>query len=246
MAEAEQGTKNLFFDRGNLGRKYKENSISMELVDFLKLIYRRKIIVLIFIGIGIAAGLIYALVKPTNYRASLLIYVQRETQPASDQYFNYDGYYALQTSTEYTNTVLGLIKSLDVLQRGAEITPYISRDNQKLEQLSAQIKVVKKAPQLIEIAIDDSDQNMGKAVVLALAQSSQERVRILNQNGDKALTIGLVNDEPLVLVQKASLPFCAILGFGFSLILSLILVLIIGGSPPRPKTYRETDSKLSA
>jgi len=199
----------------------------MELIEFLRIMYKRKILLLSPILIGLLLGIIVAKATPTVYKSSLLVYVQRATQAESATYFNYDGYYALQTGTQYTDTVAGLIKSLDVLRRAAEITSYIPKDSDLLSGLSEEIAVVKKAPQLIQVDVTDRNKEKSQEVVMALAQAARERVRLLNQSGDKALSIGLVNEEPLTLTIQAPLFLYGIGGTGLGLIVGLLTALLI-------------------
>ena len=199
----------------------------MEPTELKNFLWRQKIWLILFPLLGLLSALIYVRMTPLKYQGTVHIYIQRQTEQSTDSYFNYDGFYALQTSREYTDTVLGLVKSLDVLKRGREISEYVPQDNQELNRLASQIKAVKKAPQLIEISLSDPDRQKASEVVLALAQATQDRIRLLNQAGDRAFSIDLVDPEVLVLEKRPPALYLGVLGLGLGLATGVFLAVII-------------------
>lgn len=149
---------------------------------------------------------------PTNYRASVTVYVQRiPEKPAAGDY-TYDGFYAQKAAEAYTDTVFGFLTSIDILQRAAKVAK-LPADSQSLAGFAKKIKIEKVAPQLIDVRVTLKDKNSAKDLALSLAQSAQERVSLLNQEGNTGLTINLANPEPFLAEVKPWKELNAAVGF---------------------------------
>lgn len=208
----------------------------MELKEFLE---KLKVYWKLFFAIpllGSFLGLLLSSYQPTTFNASLLLYVKRVTSPSSDKFYAYDGYYAQQASQEYTDTIVGFLKSLSILYRAAEIANF-STKTEDLEDLKKQIKITKEAPQLVKVNINQSTSKKAKDLVSALAQATQERTTLLNQTGDRDFSVDLVNSVPLVKTVKTS-KFLNSLG-GFFLGLFFTTLFILGW-----EYFRVPDSQL--
>lgn len=202
----------------------------MEIIYLLSLIKKRKFLILITTLLFLLLGVFYYFQQGTKYEASLLFYVKRKIEPISDKYYSYDGYYASQVSKEYSDTVIGFFKSLEVLKRAGEITDYIPSDIASLKSLSSSITVTKEAPQLIKASITTKDRNESSGIIIAVGQAGIERILLLNQTGDPNLSLDVVDSEPLVLEKNISLYIIAgggvFIGFIFGLIFSLFLEML--------------------
>lgn len=164
-----------------------------ETIIFLK--HYIRFILAVSIAGGLLSGLL-AVAWPQSFRATVNIYVQRLPEKVAGVY-SYDGYYAGQAAENYTDTVKGLVVTLDIIKRAAEISD-LSTDADFIKQLSRKIKVTKTAPRLVEVAVNLGNREQAKMLVLGLAQSASERAKLLNQEGDKDLIINVVNPDPLI------------------------------------------------
>lgn len=195
----------------------------MELREYFKLLtkYWEKVL-LSGVVFGVLAYTISSFF-PTKFQALVTVYVQRvpEKSPAGD--YTYDGFYAQKAAEAYTDTVFGFLEGRDILQRAAKVANLPS-DPESLKGFVKKVKIEKIAPQLIEVKVTLGDKEVAKNLVLALAQSAQERVSLLNQEGDTSLTVNLANPEPLVTEVKLWKELNAVVGFfaGLLLIMSLI------------------------
>jgi len=198
----------------------------MELVYLIKILLKRKWLFLITIFIALFGAVFYYYYQPEKYTASMLFYVQRQTKE-SDRYYNYDGYYASQVGKEYTDTVVGFFKSLDVIKRAREITDYLPADLNELQGFVSKIEVKKEAPQLIRVQVETKDRVEAEEIVKALGQATIERIRLLNQTGDPYLSVDIVDTEPLVLENTISLTLLLSLSFVLGFIASLALIFLL-------------------
>lgn len=168
----------------------------MELKEVLILLQKNLRLLMAFSLLGALALFLLASFWPVSYKAIVTMYIQRVPEKAENVY-SYDGYYAGQAAESYTDTVKGLVGTMDITKRAAEIAG-LPTDAVYIKNLAKKIKIAKSAPQLVEITVNLGDREQAKKLALGLAQSASERARLLNQEGDKNLTINIINPDPLV------------------------------------------------
>lgn len=194
-------------------------------MEFLEIILSfkekwRLIFILTFINAILFAA--FAYFWPTSYKASVTMYVQRIPEKTSNVY-TYDGYYAGQAAENYTDTVKGLVGTLDIIQRAAEISS-LSTAADNLKVLAKHISVLKSAPQLVEVIVTLNNKEQARSFSLSLAQAASERAGLLNQDGDKYLNINIVNPNPIVEAVRFDPVIFALAGLLFGFIFSLTVV----------------------
>jgi len=86
----------------------------MELKQYIKIIKRHiKSIVMVSILVGFFA-LIFSAVKPVTYETSLSLLISRATAQETQDY-KYDSYYAIQANDLFANTIVGWLKSPEIV-----------------------------------------------------------------------------------------------------------------------------------
>ncbi|MBM4402613.1 MAG: hypothetical protein FJ044_05195 [Candidatus Cloacimonetes bacterium] len=202
-----------------------EINLLLELREIFKILIKYgKIIIATGITFAAAAYLV-CLYFPVRYRATANIYVQRMPDKPKLGDYTYDGYYAGKAAEAYTDTVVGFLQSLDVVKRAAEISN-LSTEPENLLYYRRKIKVTKVAPQLIEISTLVRGKEQSKTLVKALAQATQERAQLLNQESENPMSIDLLNIEPLVQEIKPWKELYATVGFAVGLLLSVVGVFV--------------------
>jgi capsular polysaccharide biosynthesis protein len=169
----------------------------MELKDYTTII--RKGLPLLIIS-ATAFGLLAFFISqklPTTYAASLTLFVKRQAAEANPDYYTFDGYYSQQAAEKFTETVVGFLQSKDILLASAKLAD-LPTDQKTLEQLESSIKIKQVAPQLVWLKVEQENGEEAKEFCTALAQATTERINLLNQTGDKAISVDLLNPEPLV------------------------------------------------
>lgn len=175
----------------------KQTGLKMnELRDFLQLIAKNFLVVLITgVSFG-SAALFLSLRLPVQYRASLILYIERVPERPGN-FYAYDGYYATQAAEAYTDTVLGLLRSLDLVKEAAENVK-LAGSEATLKKLNRKIRIAKTAPQLIEIATTLTDAQSASVLTQSLAQTVINRVKLLNQSGNQNFSINPASPQPLL------------------------------------------------
>jgi len=176
----------------------------MELKDLLNVIKKNGKVILVFSFLVGTLAVLISYFMPTAYRASATIYVKRQTEEESPDYFTYEGFYSQKTAQEYANTVVGFFNSNDIRREALESLSLPSGQGE-LGELDNKIVVKKVAPQLISLEVTEDTSEEASSVWEALAQTTIERVNLLNQTGDKDISIDVVNPEPLVELVEQNL-----------------------------------------
>ena len=195
---------------------------NMELKEVLILLQKNLRLLIAAAVFGAIALFLFAKVYPVSYKAIVTMYIQRVPEKAENVY-SYDGYYAGQAAESYTDTVKGLVGTLDITKRAAEIAD-LPTDAIFIKNLAKKIKIAKSAPQLVEVTVSLEDREQAKKLALGLAQAASERARLLNQEGDKNLTINIINPDPLVEKSVFNPYLFSLIGALTSFLLVLILI----------------------
>lgn len=197
----------------------------MELREYVKII-RKSLPLLVILAAGFG-GLVFFVSQnlPTTYTASLTLYVKRQATEASADYYTFDGYYSQQAAEKFTETVVGFLKSKDILLASAKLAD-LPTDQQGLEQLEGSIKIKQVAPQLVSLKVEQRDGWAAKKFCAALAQATTERINLLNQTGDKAISVDLLNPEPLVEKNEPKIILNSLVGVLTGILLAFLFVFL--------------------
>ncbi|MFW6110182.1 MAG: Wzz/FepE/Etk N-terminal domain-containing protein [Patescibacteria group bacterium] len=138
---------------------------------------------------------------PPRFDAFLNLYITRKVQDPSGEYYTYDGYYGQQAAERYTDTVVGVLKSKDVL-RAVLRELEMPRDQDTLQTLEKKVSVEKVAPQLVSVKVtqrwERGENWKAENVVNSLATEVIARMDSLNENGDDAVSVQTLDEEPVV------------------------------------------------
>lgn len=173
--------------------------------------------------VGAVAGVGYSLAQPKGWEASTTLYVHRVNPANLSSVYDYDGYYAQQAAQQYTDTVVGLLKTRDLASRAAQI----ASDSASADLILNGVRVRKTAPQLVSLEVTRLTADEARAELVALAQAAAERSAALNDQYGRTYKVEMVTGQPLLSESNANLPLNTLLGFlgGGALGLGLALAL---------------------
>jgi len=185
----------------------------VDLKDFIKALNKHlRASLLVSFGLFVVVFFVSYLL-PVKYKSVGSLYVLRQDENVTRAYFTYEGYYASQTAERYTDTVVGLLKSVDIKREALEKAG-IAFDAKALAKLESSLIIKKVAPQVVQISLKGSDTDYVDVVWEALAQSVIESSEVLNSKGDSSLAISFVSDPSHVVYESSSSPlFIAFIAF---------------------------------
>ncbi len=197
----------------------------MELREY-STIFKKNLPLLVILSV-VLGGLGFLVSKnlPTTHTGSLTVYVKRQATEASTDYYTFDGYYSQQAAEKFTETVVGFLKSKDILLASAKLAD-LPTDQGSLEQLESSIKIKQVAPQLVNLEVTKKEAEAAKKFCTALAQATTERINLLNQTGDKSISVDLLNTEPLIEKNGPKVLLNTLVGSLVGLLLALLYVFL--------------------
>ena len=169
----------------------------MELFDLLAILGKyRRLIILVTLAFGLGTFLV-SLQFPPRYEAVLTLYVKRDAEPPSAEFYTYDGYYSQQAAERYTDTVVGLLERRGLLKEVLSSLG-LPADQKSVRRVRRSVKVERVAPQLVEIRVKRKLGEEARDITNSLAADVISQVRGLNKAGDEALSVELLDNEPVV------------------------------------------------
>lgn len=155
--------------------------------------------------------------KPV-FITSLSIGINRVEQKADSTYYQYDGYYALQASDIFSQTLLSWFVTpsvlLDVYTK-ARVDPRIT----SLGQLNGRFRAKKLSAQNIIVQYTEKERTTAEKIAAAIAEIVQQRGNALNTNPQGTGTFSVVPAQPVVVETKPNAPLNAAVAFVGSAIL---------------------------
>lgn len=198
----------------------------MELIEYLRFLYRYAVWLVIGLIIGGALGAGYAVTQKDAYKATLSLFVQRQTDASGQTpYYTYDGYYAQQSAAAYTDNAIKLLTNDEIVTRAAKQANLYSGES-SVNNLRGAITVKKDAPQLISLSVVLPKHDDAANFTSGLADALRTRTTELNQDGDKKLAVDPVNTQPFVVLVRPLLPLYAAVGAGLGLLLAIAVAAL--------------------
>jgi len=197
----------------------------MELKILIKTIFKNK-------GALFGAGLLGLLLGftafaiPASYNASGSIYVGRVTD-RNTGFFTYEGYYGQQTALAYTNSVLALIQSPDLL-KDTLVDLNLPTDDFQMWKLKQSISVKKSGPQtqVINLSLKAKTQEEAVKKWNTVFDNVASYTNNISVQSDPSLKIYKVSEYPVVRQGFRSLPVFLVVGVGLSLVGYISIVLL--------------------
>ena len=181
--------------------QYNENQ-TMELKELLRIINKHRRAIYIYVTLGVMMGVLIFFL-PSKYVSTVSFYIKRAAD-ANTSFFTYEGYYGQQTALSYTNTVVGLLESVDI-QSKALNKLNIQVNEVSLRRYAKHIKAKKSGPQLVALTVKGNTFSESKKLWEAVADELITVNQQLNVNGDDKLNVSKISAQPVVKKENKSL-----------------------------------------
>ena len=191
----------------------------------MNILVKYKWLIIIVTIVGLGASLIFSLVKPVYYDTSLSFAINRINRQETTQY-QYDGYYSIQASDLFSQTVMSWLMTPSVLLEiydQAKIDPKIS----SLEELAARFKTKQYSPQNLVVRFKERDQITSEKISQAIISVVESRAAAANQTSDNKALFQVVGAKPVIVQRQAVVWLNTLLGFLAGLLISCITAYII-------------------
>ena len=158
--------------------------------------------------ITLVGGAIFTVMKPVYYDTSISFSINRLNHQTTGEY-QYDGYYAIQASDLFSQTVMSWMLTPSVLLEiysQADIDPQIT----SLEEISSRFKAKKYSPQNIVISYKERDYSDAEKLSLAITTVVEDKAKQSNTTTDNEALFDVQGTTP-VIVERAPILWLNIL-----------------------------------
>jgi capsular polysaccharide biosynthesis protein len=198
----------------------------VEFKDLVKLLKSNRRTIVSYGGLFILFGVAFFYFFPKTYKTAGSFYVTRGVDLVERSDFRYEGYYAQQAGTNYAETLIGLLESVDV-RRNALANLEIPVTESTLREAARNIKAKKAAPQLVTLSVKGSSPELAERFWLVLSQEVIAVSDKLNKNaGDSALSVTLVEDTPVTYETFNNVYLDIFIGLAFGLLLGSFVAVL--------------------
>ncbi len=171
--------------------------------------------------VGVVAGSVMATLVPTKFDTSVSFSINRIHQQDTAEY-QYDGYYAIQASDLFSQTVLSWFLTpsvlLEIYER-AGIDPQVS----SIEELTSRFKAKKYSAQNIVVRFSERDQATAEKISTALTDVIEGRASAANKASDGTSLFEVDGVAPVIIKDRPVRWLSAVIGGVASMILALVI-----------------------
>ncbi|MFH0952047.1 MAG: hypothetical protein V1838_02540 [Patescibacteria group bacterium] len=197
----------------------------MELRAYITIIRKSLIWLIIVTLLTGAVGFIMAFASATKYDTSLAFSINRINKQETADY-QFDGYYAIQASDLFTQTVTSWLATPSVLleiYQTAAIDPQI----RSLSSFSSRFTTKKYSSQNIGINFKERDEITAEKISAAIITVLQEKTATINQTADAKSLFAIVGSPPVIVMTKPVIWQWTVVGLVAGFLLALIFIYIV-------------------
>ena len=195
----------------------------MELKDMVDVFIRSKKLVLTIAFIFTLIGVLHYYYLPVTYKATGNLYVSRELDNSLRGDFTYEGYYAQQVLKTYTETLIGLLESINVRKSAIE-EMNIPVTEVSLRRLKNKISTKKIAPQLVSFEVKQKNPELASNYWVSVVHHAIKSANELNVYGDNKIDVSPVGEVPVVHESYRNIVVSTVGGLFIGLMLSITAV----------------------
>lgn len=180
---------------------------------------------MLIIGVTLLGGvvaLVSALTAAVQFDTSISFSINRTNTLETNEY-QYDGYYAIQASDLFSQTVMSWFLTPSVLLEiydSAKIDPNIS----SIEELTSRFKTRKYSPQNIVVRYQERDRATADQIAQAITAVVEQRAADANKTIEQEALFAVKGGTPVIVEKKPSVILNTIIGLVAGFVLSVVTV----------------------
>jgi len=215
----------------------------MTLTHALAVARRHKAPLLATLLLPVALAVGFALLRPVTYTTSIAFTVNRiNKQPTPD--YQFDGYYALQASDLFSETVVSWFLTPSVIVEiydAAGVDPHVT----SLNALTSRFKIKKYSSQNLVVKFTEASPDTAAKIAKAVIRTVESKAAELNQSADRKALFEVVGAKPVTVQDSNQLVLVGIVGLVIGLFLTTILVGLFTALAATPGGSSERDGMPS-
>lgn len=187
--------------------------------------WRYKWLVVICVLVPTITAILFATTRPDTYTTSLAFTVNRINKQATTEY-QFDGYYALQASDLFAETVVSWFLTPSVI---VEMYDRAGLDPQaeSLGSLTSRFKIKKYSSQNIVVKFTSLTNEEASKLSDAVVAVVEEKAAALNQSADRKALFEAAGSKPVIVQDSKGTLLAGVVGIVLGTFLSLLFLTII-------------------
>ncbi len=188
-------------------------------------IWRFRSLIIVGVLVITLASATAAYLTPAQYDTSISFSINRINKQETP-YYQYDGYYAIQASDLFSQTVLSWFLTPSVL---LEIYSKAGVDAQvkSINTLTSRFKAKKYSAQNIVVTFTERDQDSAQKISQALISTIQDKAKVANQTADQKALFEIVGATPVIIQSKPSVMLIGAIGLVAGLLIMTVLAYLL-------------------
>jgi len=198
----------------------------MELRDYLKIIAKRiwlllGVIVLVMLGVYL-----YSASQTISYNGSARLYVSVQKNTSENPpYYQYDNYYAQQSSLLFADTVVAWLQDISNITEIYKAAG-VDLSNVNLADTSKLVQAKKNQGGAVDITYNNRDRNTVENVLTKSEEFAKNKVK--NWVGNvQTENINIDSSDPVVFEKRPELTLNMLIGLAAGIFLGLVLVFFV-------------------
>lgn len=197
----------------------------MDFKELVNLVIKNKILLTSMAILGLVAGLLISFYAPMKWTASQTYLVEKKSTPISQQYFNYDSYYANQVGIAYTNNLASILEGRDL-----KVAVLTSIDgtvtDRAIQDLTKYLKVKKLGPQLVQVTYQNYSPDRTVKTLDKASEFATEIIKQSNESSGIDLTITRVSKDSKVIQSYINPLLAGLVGAAIAKISTLTYLIL--------------------
>ncbi len=185
----------------------------MQTLETFHLAWRMRWVVLATVLIPAVAAFAFSSTRPDSYATSIAFTVNRINKQTTTEY-QFDGYYALQASDLFSDTVLSWFLTPSVIVQiyeRANVDPKV----EDLTKLTARFSIKKYSSQNLVLRFSTPTSEEAEALSQSIIGTVEERSAELNQTADRKALFEVIGEKPVTAKQGKQQLLATIVGLFF-------------------------------
>lgn len=183
----------------------------MRIKDYLSVIRKYKILILVTAFLCGIFALILSLIYPQSYDVQVLLAIHRVNREQTAD-FQYDNYYSIQAAEHLSNTVVSWLETPGIV---LEIFKKADLESE-IKDINVEVKKIRPkqiSSHLVRVKLNHKNQEKAKKLASALVSVIDDRVQSIEQTADAKNSFEVKAEEPIIILRKYDPPLATLFGF---------------------------------
>lgn len=191
-------------------------------LEYLKIIKKYYQLIILFSVLLAVATFFFTVRQPARFSSSLSLLVSNnQVQETSD--YRFDGYYEVQATDLFSNTVEAWFRSPEVVSAIYE-KARVNLDRSNIKELTKMFRSEKLAPHYVEVRYKTNSETESKQIALAIDNVLAEKTRSLREVSENETSFSVKGGAPVTVLTKPPVFINTIT----ALVMGLFLGFLIG------------------